>query len=92
MVCMKTGDLFYFKSCCFSFVSHVVFTFKTLLLHGNIITSLRMVPAYLPRSLAILSLAENGIRDLNEVKFESVLWKSGSCKLVGKEEKHRRKW
>ncbi|KAM6162031.1 centrosomal protein of 97 kDa isoform 4-T4 [Erethizon dorsatum] len=42
---------------------------KTLLLHGNIITSLRMAPAYLPRSLAILSLAENEIRDLNEVSF-----------------------
>ncbi|XP_003469329.1 centrosomal protein of 97 kDa isoform X3 [Cavia porcellus] len=42
---------------------------KTLLLHGNIITSLRVVPAYLPRSLAILSLAENEIRDLNEVSF-----------------------
>nr|KAF6377532.1 centrosomal protein 97 [Myotis myotis] len=64
---------------------------KTLLLHGNIITSLRMVPAYLPRSLAILSLAENGIRDLNEVKFEGVLWKPRSCKFVRKEEKHRRK-
>uniref|UniRef100_A0A8C4FGC2 Centrosomal protein of 97 kDa n=1 Tax=Catagonus wagneri TaxID=51154 RepID=A0A8C4FGC2_9CETA len=42
---------------------------KTLLLHGNIITSLRMAPAYLPRCLAILSLAENEIRDLNEVSF-----------------------
>ncbi|KAM7132405.1 centrosomal protein of 97 kDa isoform 2-T2 [Molossus nigricans] len=42
---------------------------KTLLLHGNIITSLRMVPTYLPRSLAILSLAENEIRDLNEISF-----------------------
>ncbi|XP_016075952.1 PREDICTED: centrosomal protein of 97 kDa [Miniopterus natalensis] len=42
---------------------------KTLLLHGNIITSLRMVPSYLPRSLAILSLAENEIRDLNEISF-----------------------
>ncbi|XP_005386384.1 PREDICTED: centrosomal protein of 97 kDa isoform X2 [Chinchilla lanigera] len=42
---------------------------KTLLLHGNIITSLRMAPAHLPRSLAILSLAENEIRDLNEVSF-----------------------
>ncbi|XP_015334051.1 centrosomal protein of 97 kDa isoform X2 [Marmota marmota marmota] len=42
---------------------------KTLLLHGNIITSLRMAPAYLPRSLAILSLAENEIRDLNEISF-----------------------
>ncbi|XP_043852614.1 centrosomal protein of 97 kDa isoform X1 [Dromiciops gliroides] len=42
---------------------------KTLLLHGNIITSLRMAPACLPRSLAILSLAENEIRDLNEISF-----------------------
>nr|XP_024101119.2 centrosomal protein of 97 kDa isoform X1 [Pongo abelii] len=42
---------------------------KTLLLHGNIITSLRMAPTYLPRSLAILSLAENEIRDLNEISF-----------------------
>ncbi|XP_016010274.2 centrosomal protein of 97 kDa isoform X3 [Rousettus aegyptiacus] len=42
---------------------------KTLLLHGNIITSLRMAPAYLPRGLAILSLAENEIRDLNEISF-----------------------
>uniref|UniRef100_H0X214 Centrosomal protein of 97 kDa n=1 Tax=Otolemur garnettii TaxID=30611 RepID=H0X214_OTOGA len=53
----------------FLFVIHTVFTFKTLLLHGNIITSLRMAPAYLPRSLAILSLAENEIRDLNEISF-----------------------
>nr|XP_060496123.1 centrosomal protein of 97 kDa isoform X2 [Panthera onca] len=28
-----------------------------------------MAPAYLPRSLAILSLAENEIRDLNEISF-----------------------
>ncbi|XP_060006642.1 centrosomal protein of 97 kDa [Lagenorhynchus albirostris] len=42
---------------------------KTLLLHGNIITSLRMAPAYLPRCLAIVSLAENEIRDLNEISF-----------------------
>ncbi|XP_044525132.1 centrosomal protein of 97 kDa [Gracilinanus agilis] len=42
---------------------------KTLLLHGNIITSLRMAPACLPRNLAILSLAENEIRDLNEISF-----------------------
>ncbi|XP_004606797.2 centrosomal protein of 97 kDa [Sorex araneus] len=42
---------------------------KTLLLHGNIITSLRLAPAYLPRGLAILSLAENEIRDLNEISF-----------------------
>ncbi|XP_062063338.1 centrosomal protein of 97 kDa isoform X2 [Lepus europaeus] len=42
---------------------------KTLLLHGNIITALRMAPTYLPRSLAILSLAENEVRDLNEISF-----------------------
>ncbi|XP_040836478.1 centrosomal protein of 97 kDa isoform X2 [Ochotona curzoniae] len=42
---------------------------KTLLLHGNIITTLRMAPTYLPRSLAILSLAENEVRDLNEISF-----------------------
>ncbi|XP_038622075.1 centrosomal protein of 97 kDa [Tachyglossus aculeatus] len=42
---------------------------KTLLLHGNIITSLRVAPACLPQSLAILSLAENEIRDLNEMCF-----------------------
>lgn len=60
---------------------HFLFTFKTLLLHGNIITSLRMAPAYLPRCLAILSLAENEIRDLNEVKFEGILWDLGSWKV-----------
>ncbi|XP_053901211.1 centrosomal protein of 97 kDa isoform X1 [Malaclemys terrapin pileata] len=42
---------------------------KTLLLHGNIITSLRMAPVCLPQSLTILSLAENEIRDLNEISF-----------------------
>uniref|UniRef100_A0A8D2LRA4 Centrosomal protein of 97 kDa n=1 Tax=Varanus komodoensis TaxID=61221 RepID=A0A8D2LRA4_VARKO len=42
---------------------------KTLLLHGNIITSLRTTPACLPQGLAILSLAENEIRDLNEISF-----------------------
>ncbi|XP_007655523.1 centrosomal protein of 97 kDa [Ornithorhynchus anatinus] len=42
---------------------------KTLLLHGNIITSLRVAPACLPQSLSILSLAENEIRDLNEISF-----------------------
>lgn len=50
-----------------------------------------MVPSYLPRSLAILSLAENEIRDLNEVKFEGILWDPRSWKVVGKEEKHKRK-
>uniref|UniRef100_A0A8D0HR40 Centrosomal protein of 97 kDa n=1 Tax=Sphenodon punctatus TaxID=8508 RepID=A0A8D0HR40_SPHPU len=42
---------------------------KTLLLHGNIITSLRTAPTCLPQSLTILSLAENEIRDLNEISF-----------------------
>ncbi|NWU96932.1 CEP97 protein, partial [Upupa epops] len=42
---------------------------KTLLLHGNIITSLRTAPVCLPQNLAVLSLAENEIRDLNEVSF-----------------------
>ncbi|NXA59520.1 CEP97 protein, partial [Mohoua ochrocephala] len=42
---------------------------KTLLLHGNIITSLRTAPVCLPQSLTVFSLAENEIRDLNEVSF-----------------------
>ncbi|NXP35327.1 CEP97 protein, partial [Leiothrix lutea] len=42
---------------------------KTLLLHGNIITSLRAAPVCLPQSLTVCSLAENEIRDLNEVCF-----------------------
>uniref|UniRef100_A0A665UV88 Centrosomal protein of 97 kDa n=1 Tax=Echeneis naucrates TaxID=173247 RepID=A0A665UV88_ECHNA len=42
---------------------------KTLLLHGNSITTLRSVPAHLPPHLSILSLAENEIRDLNEVSY-----------------------
>ncbi|NXX76734.1 CEP97 protein, partial [Urocolius indicus] len=42
---------------------------KTLLLHGNIITSLRTAPLCLPRNLTVFSLAENEIRDLNEVSF-----------------------
>ncbi|KAJ8315581.1 hypothetical protein KUTeg_007731 [Tegillarca granosa] len=40
---------------------------KTLLLHGNIITSLKPVPHNFPKSLVILSLAENEIIDINEV-------------------------
>lgn len=68
----------------YSFVIHTVFTFKTLLLHGNIITSLRVVPAYLPRSLAILSLAENEIRDLNEVKLYMTFMGSTSQKIQGR--------
>ncbi|XP_034646203.1 centrosomal protein of 97 kDa isoform X2 [Trachemys scripta elegans] len=46
---------------------------KTLLLHGNIITSLRMAPVCLPQSLTILSLAENEIRDLNELEQLSIM-------------------
>ncbi|NXG56578.1 CEP97 protein, partial [Hemiprocne comata] len=42
---------------------------KTLLLHGNIITSLRTAPVCLPQNLTVFSLAENEIRDLNEVCF-----------------------
>ncbi|XP_056412247.1 centrosomal protein of 97 kDa isoform X2 [Hyla sarda] len=42
---------------------------KTLLLHGNNITSLRTASTSLPHNLSILSLAENEIRDLNEVSF-----------------------
>lgn len=42
---------------------------KTLLLHGNSITTLRTLPAHLPAHLSILSLAENEIRDLNEVSY-----------------------
>ena len=40
---------------------------QTLLLHGNILTSLRSVPAYFPTCIEILSLAENEIADLAEV-------------------------
>ncbi|XP_056145951.1 centrosomal protein of 97 kDa [Lampris incognitus] len=42
---------------------------KTLLLHGNSITTLCTVPVHLPAHLSILSLAENEIRDLNEVSY-----------------------
>ncbi|KAM9565732.1 centrosomal protein of 97 kDa isoform 1-T1 [Guaruba guarouba] len=42
---------------------------KTLLLHGNIITSLHTAPVCLPQNLTVFSLAENEIRDLNEVSF-----------------------
>ncbi|XP_055062333.2 centrosomal protein of 97 kDa isoform X1 [Misgurnus anguillicaudatus] len=42
---------------------------KTLLLHGNIITTLCTVPAHLPSSLTVLSLAENEIRDLAEMSY-----------------------
>ncbi|XP_066518407.1 centrosomal protein of 97 kDa [Hoplias malabaricus] len=42
---------------------------KTLLLQGNIITTLRTVPAHFPPNLTVLSLAENEIRDLSEVSY-----------------------
>ncbi|KAL1282952.1 hypothetical protein QQF64_001755 [Cirrhinus molitorella] len=48
---------------------------KTLLLHGNIITTLRTVPAHLPTNLTVLSLAENEIRDLTEVSYLAPLHK-----------------
>lgn len=47
---------------------------QTLLLHGNSITTLRTVPAHLPAHLSILSLAENEIRDLNEVIIFPLSW------------------
>ncbi|KAI8498485.1 hypothetical protein Bbelb_236870 [Branchiostoma belcheri] len=42
---------------------------QTLLLHGNILTTLRSVPSNLPPYINILSLAENEISDLNEVSY-----------------------
>ncbi|XP_069744754.1 centrosomal protein of 97 kDa isoform X2 [Narcine bancroftii] len=42
---------------------------KILLLHGNTITTLRSASSHLPPELNILSLAENEIRDLNEVSY-----------------------
>ncbi|XP_055500943.1 centrosomal protein of 97 kDa isoform X1 [Leucoraja erinacea] len=42
---------------------------KILLLHGNTITTLRSASGHLPPELNILSLAENEIRDLNEVSY-----------------------
>ncbi|KAF4119208.1 centrosomal protein of 97 kDa [Onychostoma macrolepis] len=47
---------------------------KTLLLHGNMITTLRSVPAHLPSTLTVLSLAENEIRDLTEVSYLAPLY------------------
>ncbi|XP_067897043.1 centrosomal protein of 97 kDa isoform X2 [Heterodontus francisci] len=42
---------------------------QILLLHGNTITTLRSAFSHLPPHLNILSLAENEIRDLNEVSY-----------------------
>ncbi|XP_052809699.1 uncharacterized protein LOC128238150 isoform X4 [Mya arenaria] len=52
---------------------HHLVNLKTLLLHGNIVTSLRTAPHFLPKSVTILSLAENEIGDINEVSFLSCL-------------------
>lgn len=56
-------SIVYLYASLFNFLSFL----QTLLLHGNSITTLRTVPAHLPTRLSILSLAENEIRDLNEV-------------------------
>ncbi|KAM4905567.1 centrosomal protein of 97 kDa [Sylvia borin] len=55
---------------------------KTLLLHGNIITSLRTAPVCLPQSLTVFSLAENEIRDLNEVSFLASLQQLGQLSIM----------
>ncbi|ESO89362.1 hypothetical protein LOTGIDRAFT_210409 [Lottia gigantea] len=46
---------------------------QTLLLHGNILNSLKPVPACLPASLAVLSLESNEIHDLTEISYLSCL-------------------
>ncbi|XP_072369691.1 centrosomal protein of 97 kDa isoform X2 [Scyliorhinus torazame] len=46
---------------------------QILLLHGNTITTLRSASSHLPPDLNILSLAENEIRDLNEVSYVGFL-------------------
>ncbi|XP_039502834.1 centrosomal protein of 97 kDa [Pimephales promelas] len=56
---------------------------KTLLLHGNIITTLRCVPAHLPSSLTVLSLAENEIRDLTEVSYLAPLHTLEQLSIAG---------
>ena len=43
---------------------------QTLLLHGNLISSLKLVNRHLPGSIVTLSLAGNEITDLNEVCTE----------------------
>lgn len=59
--------ILYFSSIILFDISIISPTPQTLLLHGNSITTLRTLPAHLPAHLSILSLAENEIRDLNEV-------------------------
>jgi len=53
--------------------ANVFIIFQTLLLHGNIITSLRTGPHFLPKAVNIMSLAENEIADINEVIFSFFL-------------------
>ncbi|XP_061169201.1 centrosomal protein of 97 kDa-like [Saccostrea echinata] len=68
-------------------LAHLV-CLRTLLLHGNIIKTLEGAPQNLPKSLAILSLAENEIADLNEVRYlscfqlEQVSLMNNPCVLV----------
>lgn len=57
----------------FMCINRVLLFPQTLLLHGNIITSLRTSPAHFPLNLTVLSLAENEIRDLNEVVMNQSL-------------------
>lgn len=59
-------------------------TLQTLLLHGNSITTLRTVPAHLPAHVSILSLAENEIRDLNEVIIFSLFLYSSNYLSLNK--------
>ncbi|KAL2088063.1 hypothetical protein ACEWY4_016891 [Coilia grayii] len=56
---------------------------KVLHLHGNTITSLRSVPAYLPSTLTILTLADNEIRDLNEVSYLASLRNLEHLSIMG---------
>ncbi|XP_012941590.1 serine-rich adhesin for platelets [Aplysia californica] len=46
---------------------------KTLLLHSNSITSLKMAVSHLPQNLSVLSLADNSIYDLSEICYLSGL-------------------
>ncbi|XP_048090846.1 centrosomal protein of 97 kDa [Alosa alosa] len=56
---------------------------KALHLNGNTITTLRSVPAFLPPKLTVLSLAENEIKDLNEVSYLGSLHSLEQLSIVG---------
>ncbi|XP_062383457.1 centrosomal protein of 97 kDa isoform X2 [Sardina pilchardus] len=56
---------------------------KTLHLNGNTITTLRSVPAFLPSILTVLALAENEIKDLNEVSYLGSLHSLEQLSIVG---------